>query len=84
MSLVDAATVARELGVSRDYVYRNAAYLGAVRVPGKKRGPVRFDLARVREALEPVTSEAEPPATPTRLARKSSRVPLLDVRGQRG
>jgi len=45
--LVDPCTVAHRLGVSRDYVYRHAAELGAQAVGGERgRGrPLRFDLA---------------------------------------
>ena len=79
--LVDAAAVARELGVSREYVYRHAARFGAVKLPGYSNAPVRFDLERVREALEPVAPEAEPNVVSTSPPRESSRVPLLDIRG---
>jgi hypothetical protein len=41
--LVDAATVARELGVARDWVYLHARVLGGVRLGGP-RGRLRFDL----------------------------------------
>lgn len=47
--LVDAATVARALGVERDWVYAHADQLGAVRLGGP-RGRLRFDL-RTIEAL---------------------------------
>jgi hypothetical protein len=40
--LVDAATLARELGVERDWVYANAERLGAIRLGGPK-GRLRFD-----------------------------------------
>ena len=46
MSLVDAATVARELGVSREFVYRNAARFGALRLSDSPNGPLRFGAAR--------------------------------------
>jgi hypothetical protein len=48
--LVDAATLARELGVERDWVYDHAAQLGSIRLGGP-RGRLRFDLASVREKL---------------------------------
>ncbi len=48
--LVDAATVARELGVERDWVYLHARALGGVRLGGP-RGRLRFDLPTVRERL---------------------------------
>ena len=42
--LVDAATVARALGVSRDCVYAHAAELGGERIGNGPRGRLRFDL----------------------------------------
>lgn len=48
--LADAATVARELGVERDWVYAHARELGATRLGGD-RGRLRFDLARIRRDL---------------------------------
>ncbi len=41
--LVDAATLAARLGVRREWVYRHARQLGAVRLGGP-RGRLRFDL----------------------------------------
>lgn len=48
--LVDAAALARELGVERDWVYSHAADLGAIRLGGPH-GRLRFDLEIVRERL---------------------------------
>lgn len=48
--LVDAATLARELGVERDWVYANAERLGAIRLGGPK-GRLRFDREVVAEKL---------------------------------
>jgi hypothetical protein len=48
--LADAAEVARELGVDRDWVYAHARELGGVRLGGE-RGRLRFDLAKVRRQL---------------------------------
>jgi hypothetical protein len=48
--LADAAEVARELGVDRDWVYAHARELGATRLGGA-RGRWRFDLARIRRDL---------------------------------
>lgn len=49
--LVDAATLARELGVERDWVYANAERLGAIRLGGP-RGRLRFDREVVTEKLD--------------------------------
>lgn len=48
--LVDAATLARELGVERDWVYANAERLGAIRLGGP-RGRLRFDREIVADKL---------------------------------
>jgi hypothetical protein len=48
--LADAAEVARELGVDRDWVYAHARDLGATRLGGDH-GRWRFDLARIRRDL---------------------------------
>jgi hypothetical protein len=49
--LTDAATLARELGVERDWIYSHANDLGAIRLGGP-RGRLRFDREIVRERLE--------------------------------
>jgi hypothetical protein len=49
-SLVDASTVARALGVSRDFVYSHAAELGGQRIGDGPRGRLRFDLDRALAA----------------------------------
>jgi len=41
--LVDAAELARLMGVSRDHVYRRSAELGAVRLGTGPRARLRFD-----------------------------------------
>jgi len=48
--MVDAATLARELGVERDWVYEHAKELGAVRLGGP-RGRLRFDRHGVTDRL---------------------------------
>jgi hypothetical protein len=50
--LVDTQTVARLLSVSEEWVREHATELGAVRVGDGPKGALRFDLARVRVALE--------------------------------
>jgi hypothetical protein len=47
---VDAAEVARALGVERDWVYAHARELGAVRLGGGQ-GRLRFDLQEIRRTL---------------------------------
>jgi hypothetical protein len=48
---VDAATLARMLGVDRDWVYARAAQLGAVRLGDGPKARLRFDIERVRATL---------------------------------
>jgi hypothetical protein len=68
-AMVDAAFVARELSVERDWVYDHATQLGGVRLGGP-RGRLRFDMSVVRDRL----GGAEPSAwrAPARRARRHS------------
>jgi len=68
-AMVDAAFVARELSVERDWVYDHATQLGGVRLGGP-RGRLRFDMNVVRERL----GGAEPSSwrAPARRARRHS------------
>jgi hypothetical protein len=50
--LLDAAAVARMLGVTRGWVYEHAAELGAIRLGAGSRPRLRFDPLRVGMALE--------------------------------
>lgn len=47
---VDAAALARVLGVEREWVYAHASELGAIRLGGPH-GRLRFDLDHVRRVL---------------------------------
>jgi len=49
--LVDAATLAAELGVSRQTVYAHGAELGGERVGSAKRARWRFDVEAARAAM---------------------------------
>ena len=51
-ALVGARELARELGVSLDYVYSHSAELGGMRLGSGRRARIRFDLDRARLALE--------------------------------
>ena len=51
-ALVGARELARELGVSLDYVYSHATELGGMRLGSGRRARIRFDLDRARLALE--------------------------------
>src|SRR5437879_4577362 len=56
-AMVDAATIADALGLSRDTVYAHAADLGGVKVGDGERPRWRFDLERARAAWQ---SPSEP------------------------
>jgi hypothetical protein len=71
--MVDAAALAGHLGTSREWVYRNAVRLGAVRLGAGERGRLRFNLDRARAAF--ATADDPPPATtpsPPRARRRAS------------
>jgi hypothetical protein len=51
-ALVGARELARELGVSLDYVYAHSTELGGMRLGSGRRARIRFDLDRARLALE--------------------------------
>ncbi len=55
--LVDAATVAAELGVERPWVYQHAEELGARRLGDGPRARLRFDLETVRAAAAALSSD---------------------------
>jgi hypothetical protein len=65
--LVDAATLARVLGVSRAYVYEHRDELGAVQVGNGRRPRIRFDVERAREAwtARDASERSETPDSPT-------------------
>src|SRR3954467_4604125 len=58
--LVDAAELARILGVDRDWVYARANRLGAVRLGDGPKAPLRFDVRRVRALLAPGSGQPRP------------------------
>jgi hypothetical protein len=74
--LVDAATVAAKLGVSKAAVWRNAEQLGGIRIGSGPRGRWRFDLAKATTAhvQAPVSVQA-----PRRSPRRTD-APLLPIK----
>jgi hypothetical protein len=91
--LVDAATVAEALSVSRDWVYAHAAELGGRRIGQGSRGRLRFDLDYVLDASR--SSESTGPRGQSQRPRRSAtqrakRIPapsegeLLPIRRPRG
>ena len=70
--LVGVRDVARALGMSRGWVYRNADELGAQRLGGGRKQALRFDLARTLERAVALGVPAQPipkVATPRRRGR---------------
>jgi hypothetical protein len=72
--MVDAGTLARILGVDRQWVYAHRALLGGLRLGGPN-GRLRFDPARARAAL------AERPEQARRQVRRGG--PGADLGGRR-
>jgi hypothetical protein len=88
--LVDPQAVADRYGVKRDFVYRHAAELGAVRLGEGPRAPLRFDLEEVGRRLTVCSpcseSEARAPAvvqgsSRRRRQRSGTAASLLPIRG---
>lgn len=70
---LDAAALARELGVERDWVYEHAEQLGAIRLGGPK-GRLRFDRDEVSRRLGGADAVGwRPPRRPARRARPAGR-----------
>ncbi len=85
--LVDAATLATALGVSRDFVYAHASELGGERIGSGPQGRLRFDLDRALAARAPSPYSKEPSEPPTATSKRRRRKPtsgatrLLPIRG---
>ena len=89
--LVDAQTLARTLGVTRQTVYTHAEQLGARRIGDGPRGRLRFDLDTALQAWTACvpgrgSSEAKQPAgagktAPRRRRRTAPAAQLLPIKG---
>jgi hypothetical protein len=83
--LVDAATLGRELGVSRQFVYDHAEELGVLRLGSGSRPRLRFDLEVAkrlcRQSLNGATSPPESSQVATARSRRGTRPDLLPIRG---
>jgi hypothetical protein len=87
--LVDAAELARQLGIERSWVYSHAIELGAVKLGGGAKPRLRFDPEVAARVLQRVGDglAADPPARSGKRAgqpprRAGSEVPLLPIREQ--
>ncbi len=87
--LVDAAELARRLGIERSWVYTHAIELGAVKLGSGRKPRLRFDpqvaarvLHRIREgpAADPPARSGERAGRPLRGRRSEAR--LLPIRGR--
>ena len=54
--LLTVAAVAQEFGVSTDWVYANARWLGAIRLGSGPRARLRFDRATIADRIAKVAS----------------------------
>jgi hypothetical protein len=83
--LVDAATLGRELGVSRQFVYDHAEELGVLRLGSGRRPRLRFDLEVAkrswRQRFTGTTSTAASAQAARARSRRASRSDLLPIRG---
>ncbi len=88
--LVDAATLAVELGVERSWVYAHRDELGAVQLGGGSRPRLRFDVEAARNVLARLHIKgphAPKPPTPAsssirpRRRRMGDSPPLLPIKG---
>lgn len=78
--LIDAAEAARRLGVTRDWVYRHAAELGAVRIGEGTRGRLRFDPGQITRPTPPAPVSAPAKRRPRRRQRPTG--DLLPIYGR--
>lgn len=88
--MVDAATLAAELGIERSWVYAHRHELGGIPLGAGSKPRLRFDVETARELLARSTSkEAQVPQTPVpargssrrRRQRLGSSPKLLPIRG---
>ena len=77
---LDTTSVAEMLGVSDEWVRDHAAELGAIRLGDGKRGQLRFEVDRVRTALDRRRLQTEPrPRSARRARRRVAGVQLLPL-----
>jgi hypothetical protein len=87
LELVDAAELARRLGIERSWVYTHTIALGAVRLGSGRKPRLRFDPQVAAWALQKVGEgpAADPPARSGKRAgrprRPEGKVQLLPVKG---
>lgn len=72
--MVDAATLARALAVSRAFIYEHAAELGAQRLGAGPKARLRFDIETARAAMGCYVGSQSQPANPSAEAKNTPRV----------
>ena len=81
--LVDAAELARRLGVTRAWVYEHATELGAIRLGSGPSARLRFDPDEAMAAMKPAEPQLQAPTSKRRSSRPrwtpERPVPLLPV-----
>ena len=84
--LIDAAELARRLGMERDWVYANASELGAVRMGTGSKPRLRFDPQVAVDRMPSIgADERDSPRRPThrrRRERRAGSAPLLPIKGE--
>jgi hypothetical protein len=83
LGLVDAADVARRLGVHESWVYAHADELGAIRLGERQKARLRFDLERVARRIGAAESDGigKAPGRPSRHGLPAG-VRLIEGRGR--
>lgn len=71
--LLTVAAVSQEFGVSTDWLYANAARLGAIRLGSGPRARMRFDRATIAERITKVGATKTRGRTPQRTRRHGTR-----------
>jgi hypothetical protein len=83
--LVDAAELARRLGVERSWVYTHAIQLGAIKLGNGRRPRLRFDpqvaIERIRARERQGTNEGPPQRAPQPRPADGERPRLLPIKG---
>jgi len=80
--MLSATEVASRYGVSRSWVYENAARLGAVRLGTGPRPRLRFSVTEVSARLEVLRAEEHAPAPPRRQTHWIDAADLIPIRGR--
>ncbi|MGH2989280.1 MAG: hypothetical protein ACRDMA_05340 [Solirubrobacterales bacterium] len=85
VELVDAAELARRLGIERSWVYTHAIQLGAIKLGNGRRPRLRFDpqvaIERIRAGARQEPDQGPPQRPPRTRPVDGERPPLLPIKG---